>query len=88
MHTGSLIGGVVGRHKMAYDYWGRTVNIARRLESTGIAGKIQVSETTDWRLKNEYELERRGATDLKGIGQVETYFLVMQRQLGNSTQSS
>ena len=82
IHTGSLIGGVVGRQKMAYDYWGKTVNIASRLESTGVPGKIQVSGATFWRLNTRYELEARGSVELKGIGPVETYFL-----LGRKNQS-
>ncbi len=80
MHTGSLIGGVVGRQKMAYDYWGKTVNIASRLESTGVAGKVHVSETTYWRLSTNYVLEARDKIDLKGIGPMETYFLVSRKQ--------
>jgi class 3 adenylate cyclase len=83
MHTGSLIGGVVGRQKMAYDYWGKTVNIASRLESTGVAGKVHVSETTYWRLSSNYVLEPRGKTELKGVGPMETYFLA-----GRKPQSS
>jgi adenylate cyclase len=76
IHTGSLIGGVVGRQKMAYDYWGKTVNIASRLESTGVPEKIHVSGATYWRLNTRYDLEPRGNIELKGIGPVETYFLV------------
>jgi len=76
MHTGSLIGGVVGRQKMTHDYWGRTVNLASRLESSGVPGKIQVSEATFWRLSNKYDLEKRGPLELKGIGTTETYFLL------------
>jgi class 3 adenylate cyclase len=76
MHTGSLIGGVVGRQKMIYDYWGRTVNLASRLESSGVPGKIQVSEATFWRLSNKYTFEKRGALELKGIGATEAYLLV------------
>ena len=76
MHTGSLIGGVVGRQKLTYDYWGRTVNVASRLESTGQPGRIQVSEATYWRLKRTFRFEKHGPMDLKGIGPTETYFLV------------
>jgi adenylate cyclase len=80
IHTGSLIGGVVGRQKMAYDYWGKTVNIASRLESTGLPGKIHVSGATYWRLNTRYDLEPRGNIELKGIGPVETYFLLGRKR--------
>ncbi len=80
MNTGSLIGGVIGRQKMSYDYWGRTVNIASRLESTGKAGRIQVSEATYWRLRRLFQFEKRGTVDLKGIGPVETYYLIKRSQ--------
>jgi len=88
IHTGALIGGVVGRQKMAYDYWGRTVNVASRLEATGEPGRIQVSEATYWRLKTSYDLERRGPIDLKGIGPVETYFLLGAKPAGSSEQAA
>jgi class 3 adenylate cyclase len=76
MHTGSLIGGVIGRQKMTYDYWGKTVNVASRLESTAQPGRIQVSEATYWRLRTKFRFERRGRVDLKGIGSVEGYYLL------------
>ena len=85
IHTGALIGGVVGRQKMAYDYWGKTVNVASRLEATGEPGRIQVSEATYWRLNARYELERRGPMELKGIGAVETYFLNGAKPAGSSS---
>jgi class 3 adenylate cyclase len=79
MHTGALIGGVVGRQKMAYDYWGKTVNIGSRLESTGMPGKVHVSEATYWRLVAKYELESRGNVEMKGIGPMASYFLASDK---------
>jgi class 3 adenylate cyclase len=75
MHTGSVVGGVVGRQKMTYDYWGRPVNVASRLETTGEPGRIQVSEATYLRLKRSFRFEKRGPIDLKGIGATEAYLL-------------
>jgi class 3 adenylate cyclase len=75
MDTGSIIGGVIERQKMLYDYWGKTVNIANRLESSGLPGRVQVSEATYWRLHLNYELETRDKIDLKGVGTLKTYFL-------------
>jgi class 3 adenylate cyclase len=60
---------------MTYDYWGRTVNVASRLETTGEPGRIQVSEATYLRLKRSFRFEHRGPVDLKGIGASEAYFL-------------
>jgi adenylate cyclase len=84
MHTGSIIGGIIERQKMAYDYWGKTVNIAGRLESSGMAGRIQVSEATYWRLHLNYELDKRGETELRGVGPVNTYFRNGKRTKGDS----
>jgi class 3 adenylate cyclase len=88
MHTGSLIGGVVGRQKMIYDYWGRTVNLASRLEASGVPGKIQVSEATYWRLSTKYDLEKRGAVEVKGIGSVDAYFLLGRKPQPGETKSA
>jgi class 3 adenylate cyclase len=76
MHTGSVVGGVVGRQKMTYDYWGRTVNMASRLETTGEPARIQVSEATYLRLKRSFQFEERGSVDLKGIGATSAYYLI------------
>jgi adenylate cyclase len=75
LHTGPVLAGVIGTHKFIYDIWGDTVNIASRMESHGLANEIQVSaESYRW-LKDEFLLERRGTVELKGRGQMETYFL-------------
>ena len=44
VHTGTIVAGVIGKNKFAYDLWGATVNMASRMESTGIKNKIQISE--------------------------------------------
>ncbi len=76
VHSGPVIGGVIGQRKFAFDIWGETVNIASRLESQGIPGRVQVSVET-WRLvKDQFEAEPRGAIDLRGYGPVEAYTIV------------
>lgn len=75
IHSGPLVAGVIGTKKYIYDIWGDTVNTASRMESTGLPGKIQVSETTYDLLKNQYKFEERGLIEVKGKGQIKTFIL-------------
>lgn len=59
IHTGPLVGGVIGHKTFAYDVWGDTVNLACRLESSGEPERIQVSEATYTRLKHRFKFEKR-----------------------------
>ncbi len=74
-HTGPVIAGIIGKNKFNYDLWGDTVNIASRMESRGLSGRIQVSEATYQRLKNKFVFEQRGAIEIKGKGNMVTYLL-------------
>lgn len=73
--TGAVISGVLSLKRPAYDLWGETVNLAARMESTGQAGRIHLSETTYWRVKDHFECERCGLIDVKGIGPIQTFFV-------------
>ncbi|OQW93279.1 MAG: hypothetical protein BWK79_11980 [Beggiatoa sp. IS2] len=75
IHTGSVVAGVIGKKKFNYDLWGDAVNVANRMESHGVPGKIQVTETTYERIKDKFILEHRGPIEVKGKGQMITYFL-------------
>jgi adenylate cyclase len=75
IHSGSAVAGVVGTKKFAYDLWGDVVNVASRMESTGVPGKIHVSEPFMVRLKDAYEFELHGDIEIKGKGEMRTYFL-------------
>jgi adenylate cyclase len=74
--SGPVIGGVIGKRKFVYDVWGDAVNIASRMESHGLPGKIQISQETQRRLCGEFACQRRGTITVKGKGEMETWFLV------------
>ncbi|MEO1125032.1 MAG: adenylate/guanylate cyclase domain-containing protein [Cyanobacteria bacterium J06635_15] len=75
INTGPVVAGVIGIKKFSYDLWGDTVNVASRMESQGVPGKIQVTETTYQLLKGHYQFEERGVVQVKGKGEMMTYFL-------------
>ena len=80
MNSGSLVAGVIGKKKFHYDVWGDTVNTASRMESHGVPGKIQVTKDSYDLLKNEFVFESRGKMDVKGKGEMETWFLVGRKE--------
>lgn len=75
INTGPIIAGIIGYKKFSYDLWGDTVNVASRMSSFGISGKIQVTEEVYRRLKNRYCFEERGPVQVKGKGTMITYLL-------------
>ncbi|MDX2239197.1 MAG: adenylate/guanylate cyclase domain-containing protein [Leptolyngbyaceae cyanobacterium bins.302] len=76
INTGTVVAGVIGLKKFSYDLWGDAVNLASRMESHGIPGKIQVTATTYHQLKNQFRFTERGTIAVKGRGNITTYFLV------------
>ncbi|MEM6666949.1 MAG: adenylate/guanylate cyclase domain-containing protein [Pseudomonadota bacterium] len=76
LNSGKVVAGVIGQKKFAYDLWGDAVNLASRMESTGVIGRIQMTEEFARRLGHGFQIEPRGLTEVKGKGQVETCFLV------------
>ncbi|XP_045144124.1 adenylate cyclase type 4 isoform X2 [Echinops telfairi] len=76
LNHGPVVAGVIGAQKPQYDIWGNTVNVASRMESTGVLGKIQVTEETARALQSlGYPCYLRGIIKVKGKGQLCTYFL-------------
>lgn len=75
LNTGSLIAGVIGKTKFIYDIWGDTVNVASRMESTGVPGKIHVTPKTRDLVKKRFDFDGPEKIEVKGKGQMDTYFL-------------
>jgi len=76
INTGAVVAGVIGLKKFTYDLWGDAVNIASRMESQGLPGRIQVTESTYNQLKNRYNFEEWGVVNIKGKGKMTTYFFI------------
>jgi adenylate cyclase len=75
VHTGSLVSGVVGYHKYAYDVWGDTVNIAARMESSGEPGKINISSAVYDVIHTKFSCEYRGSLEVKNNKKLDMYFV-------------
>jgi class 3 adenylate cyclase/Tfp pilus assembly protein PilF len=75
IHSGPVVAGIVGQKKYAYDIWGDTVNLAARMESSGEAGKINVSDATYELVKDKIQCEFRGEIEAKGKGKIKMYYV-------------
>jgi class 3 adenylate cyclase len=75
INTGPVVAGVIGKKKFAYDLWGDAVNTASRMESHGLVGEIQMSESTRAKLGDRFECEARGSIPVKGKGELATWLL-------------
>jgi len=75
VHTGPVIGGVVGTRKFAFDIWGASVNLASRMESTGEAGRVNISASTYEKVKDFFSCEYRGKISTKEHREYDMYFV-------------
>ncbi len=76
INSGSMIAGVIGRRKFVYDVWGDAVNIASRMESHGLGGAVQITQTTYELIKDEFVCEPRGTVNVKGKGEMEVWLVI------------
>lgn len=76
INSGSVVAGVVGVKKFAYDIWGDTVNTAARMEQNSHPGRINISEATYQLVKNEFDCEHRGKVAAKNKGEIDMYFVL------------
>jgi len=75
IHTGPVVAGIVGLKKFAYDIWGDTVNIASRIESSGEANKVNISNSTYEIVRDKFTCIHRGKVEAKGKGEIDMYFV-------------
>lgn len=75
IHSGPVVGGVIGKEKLSYDLWGDTVNLANRMESSGEGGKINVSAYTYELIHKEFPCTYRGKVQTKEGGKLDMYFV-------------
>ena len=75
VHSGSVVAGIVGNKKFAYDIWGDTVNTAARMEQNCEPARINISETTYELVKDKFACEYRGEIEAKGKGLMRMYYL-------------
>ena len=85
IHTGPCIAGIIGKKRFVYDLWGDAVNLASRMESTGVPGKIQVSEATYLRVRDKYRFEPKREVNVKGRGLMPAYILCQPQETTTTT---
>lgn len=75
INTGPIVGGVIGKRKFQFDVWGDAVNIASRMQSSGVPNRIHMAKTTYELIRSRYECEELAPMEIKGKGAMITYLL-------------
>jgi len=81
INSGAMIAGVIGRRKFVYDVWGDAVNVASRMESHGLGGAVQITQTTYNLIKDEFVCEPRGTVNVKGKGEMEVWLVMSAKNV-------
>ncbi|MBW7857877.1 MAG: adenylate/guanylate cyclase domain-containing protein [Leptonema sp. (in: Bacteria)] len=81
INSGDAVAGVIGKRKFIYDLWGDSVNTASRMESHGVPGKIQVTESTYQLIQSKFEFKNRGTIEVKGLGPIQSYILISKSSI-------
>ncbi len=79
VHSGSVVAGIVGIKKFAYDIWGDTVNVAARMEQNSLPGRVNISGATYELVKDDFDCEYRGQIHAKNKGEMDMYFVTAAR---------
>ena len=80
IHSGSVVAGIVGVKKFAYDIWGDTVNVAARMEQNSEPNHINISQTTYEFVKDKFKCTYRGEIEAKNKGKLSMYFVDTQEK--------
>ena len=75
INSGPVLAGIIGQQRIAFDLWGETVNLASRMESHGMQGRIQVSSSTYELLRGEFSFDEERTIDVKGAGPTKVYLV-------------
>jgi class 3 adenylate cyclase len=78
INTGPVVAGVIGKKKFLYDIWGDTVNVASRILTTGLPGKINVSRSTFLEVKSFFKCRHRGKVMAKNKGKIDQYYILVR----------
>eukprot|EP01114_Cavostelium_apophysatum_P022278 TRINITY_DN8005_c0_g1_i1.p2 TRINITY_DN8005_c0_g1~~TRINITY_DN8005_c0_g1_i1.p2 ORF type:complete len:771 (+),score=191.73 TRINITY_DN8005_c0_g1_i1:2526-4838(+) len=79
INTGPVLAGLIGKTRTVFDMWGDSVNLASRMESSGVPGRIQISECTYNLVKDKYRFEERSSVNVKGKGEMKTFLYVSRK---------